>query len=241
MSLHHNLRRLYLATAMTGALVLTPLMAAASTFPVTLPGTYFGGNGSASATIHDTSIGLTENTLAGGFEATGNLHGTGPETFTAWCLDIVTYMKTSSIYTTTTTPFQTLMSAAQKTAINQLFNTGFSTLNLANGADSGGFQLALWELMNEHSGTYDLTAGNFTATSPAALAKGQALLAGLGGPVTQSYHLTWLQSDDARGPNHHYSQNLVTAATVPLPAGGLLLAAAMGGVACLRRTKANRA
>ena len=222
-----------MATAMAGV----PRAAIASTFTVTLPGNYFGSNGSAGATISDSTIPLTERVAAGGFAASGNLHGMGPESFTAWCLDIITSMKTSSDYTPTTTPFQSLISPTRMTNITRLFDTGFKTLNLASGADSGGFQLALWELMYENAPTFDLTTGNFTASSAGALATAQSLLAGLSGPVTKKYALTWLQSTDPRGDGGHYSQNLVTASAVPLPAGGLLLAAAMGGLAALRRRK----
>ena len=73
-----------------------------------------------------------------------------------------------------------------------------------------------------------ISTGNFTASSAGALATAQSLLAGLSGPVTKKYALTWLQSTDPRVDGGHYSQNLVTASAVPLPAGGLLLAAAMG-------------
>lgn len=211
-----------------------PGLASASTFTLSLPDNYFGTNGSAGATIHDSSIPLNEGVLAGGFAATGDLHGTGPENFTAWCLDIVTWMQLSSSYVTTGTPFQTAMTATRISNITRLFDTGYSALKLTDSTDSGGFQLALWEVMNENSATFDLSAGNFTATSDA-LAKGQALLAGMSGPVTQSYRLTWLQSDDSRIAGGHYSQNLVTVSTVPLPAAGLLLVGALGGLAALRR------
>lgn len=227
------------AALIASALALTPLAASAATFTVSLPGNYFGSNGSAGATISDSTIPLTEGVAAGGFAASGNLHGMGVANFTAWCLDIVTSMKTSSDYITTTTPFQSLLSPSRMTNILRLFDTGFKTLNLANGADSGGFQLALWELMYENAPTFDLTSGNFTASSAGALAKAQSLLAGLTGPVTQSYALTWLQSDDPRGQGNHYSQNLVTASPVPLPAGGLLLVTALAGLAALRRRPAR--
>lgn len=235
MSMHHRLQALSLAAAFA----LTPLLAGAATFPVTLAGNYFGSNGSAGATISDSTIPLTAGVLAGGFAATGDLHGSGPESFTAFCLDIVTAMKLSSIYTTTTTPFQSLVPASTITNITRLFETGYSSLNLGNAADSAGFQLALWELMYETGPTYDLTTGNFAASSAVALGKAQTLLAGMSGNITQSYQLTWLQSDDPKGPKNHYSQNLVTVSEVPLPAGGLLLAAAMGGLAALRRKKSR--
>ena len=57
----------------------------------------------------------------------------------------------------------------------------------------------------------------------------------LRGP-TQSYKLTFLESNDQRG-NSQYSQNLVTASPVPLPAAGFLLIGALGGLAAVGRRK----
>lgn len=74
---------------------MTPLLAEASTFKLDLLSGYFGSNGSTGATVSDSNIGLTEDVVAGGFAATGIMNGTGKTDFTAWCLDIVTYMKTS--------------------------------------------------------------------------------------------------------------------------------------------------
>lgn len=92
--------------------------------------------------------------------------------------------------------------------------------------------------MYETAPTFDLTSGHFQATS-AAVGKAQVLLGNLNGNTTQSYKLTWLQSDDPHVDGGHYSQNFVIASQVPLPAGGLLLAAAMGGLAALRRRKSR--
>lgn len=225
-----TLQVLFKSGILAGALSLAPLMAGAATF-ITADN-YFGGNGSEAAHIASGTPGVSENVLAGGFSMTGPLHGGGNETFTAWCLDIVTYMQKSANYVTTDSPFQADLTATQKSNIEKLFETGFSGLDLTIGKNSAGFQLALWELVYETGSSFDLASGNFQATGGGAIGVAGILLGNLGHSITQSYELTWLQAEP------HISQNLVTASEVPLPAGGLLLAGALAGLAAWRRRKA---
>lgn len=196
----------------------------------------FGTNGSASVTITDTPLrpgGI--GTRAGGFA----LKGGGLGDFVAWCLDITTYLKLASNYEVTEDsagyapfPNTTMLSQAQKSRVQSLFDTAFSMLDLTTATDSGGFQLALWEVVFEDSGSYNITSGDFTATGHQnAQNKANELLEGMGGPITQSYRLTFLESQD------HHSQNLVTAAPIPLPAAGFLLLGALGGLAAAARRK----
>ena len=220
------------------------LPASATTLTVSAQsGWIFGGNGYAPATITETT--LRPNGLrvyAGGFAVQGDLQGTGsPQDFTAWCVDIATYLRLPSQYTTTAAPFASgPLSFATITNIERLFETGFKTLDLTNGDQSGGFQLALWEVLYETSGHFDLNAGNFTATNSTALFTGQTLLTGMSGHINQNYKLTFLQSDDTRAADGYYSQNLVTVAAVPLPAGGVLMIGGLGALAALRRRKARK-
>ena len=221
---------------------LLALPAAAATLTISSQGSnIFGSNGNSSVTITEATLrpgGI--GVLAGGFAVTGNLDGVGAaENFIAWCLDISTTLRLPSTYTTTTTPFASgPLSPPRISTIERLFETGLSTLNLGNNADSAGFQLALWEVLYENSGTLSLGTGNFSANhATAAIAVANTLLGNLAlGPVTRDYNLTFLQSNDPHNTvDGHYSQHLVTATPVPLPAGGVLLLAGLGALGALRR------
>jgi len=244
------LRLLCSALALATSLALP---ASAVTLTVTQSGaTIFGTNGNSSATVVETALRpLGLGVLAGGFAVKGNLDGdvlNTDEFFTAWCLDIATYLRLPSIYTTTTTPFSSgALTLAKISNIERLFETGYNSLVVTNNIQSAGFQLALWEVLYENSGTFDLAIGNFSVSSSAAIAAGQALLNGMAGAINWDYDLTFLQSNDPRGgPTGHYSQHLVTAntglelvAAVPLPAGGVQLLAGLGALAALRRRRAG--
>lgn len=174
--------------------------------------------------------------LAGGFRVTD-----GAENFIAWCLDIATNLSLPSDYNTTSTPFSASIGAFSATVtsnIQKLFDTTYSTLDLDSNKQSGAFQLALWEILYETSGTFDLTSGTFyqsrtgTAQDHAeSLANGY--LAGLNGPVTQRYRLTFWES--VAGDNGKRSQNLVSVEPVPLPAAAWMLIAGIGALAGARR------
>ncbi len=229
------------AVAATAAAALFALSFSAEAFPVTQQGSN-AHNGYGAATVKLT--GVSGNVSAGAFALNADELGGN---FAAWCLDIANTLGLPSDYEFTTSPFAgNPLSASVISNLQALVNTAYSAVlaNLNNSAYSAGFQLALWEIITETKKTYDVTKGNFvvstvsghTGAGNAARTKANEFLNGLGGPVTGNYTLTYLQSTDGK-------QSLVNIAPtppvseVPVPAAGLLLMGALGGLGVMARRR----
>lgn len=252
------------------ALGLAAGTASASTFTVFQqnPGNYadeaFGDNGYAPVNI--TSGYTTQAVYAGGFALQGNLSGTGTmENFTAFCLDISHQFTAGTDYSVTNSPFNTstggiALSTLQQNNITKLFDVYYTSALVANDAADAGFQLALWEIVNERNAStagLSLSSGTFKASSykgwadnvsasPQAIQDAQTYLANFQTATNQNnYTLLYLQSVNTSCkpgcPCTQPSQNLVTISAVPLPATGLLLLTAFGGLGfALRRRRSGQ-
>ena len=186
------------------------------------------------------------NVLAGGFNVKY-----GTDKFIAWCLDILDRIDLASDYSVNNVnPFSggtpanngPVLTTGQKNDIQALFDTGYNTFLAAisggaNNSESAGFQLALWEIVNETADSYSLTGGNFTAANnddarKAANKAANDYLAGLDSyDGTKRFNVSYLQAAVAN------EQNLVTVSPVPLPAAGILMLAALGGLAGARKLR----
>ena len=231
------------ALALAGIVLFAPSLASAATLTYQNPANIFGSNGLASVHILSPRDIWTH---AGGFALNGDISGdSAAESFTAWCLDIYAYISDGQNYNITTSPFSVApLTQARIDNIRALFNTGLSGLNLGIGSNSAGFQLALWDLVYEKTvNPLNAGAGKFRASnSTGAINTANLLLAGLAGPITGNFKLTFLESVGRR------SQNLVTGnsipveiPSVPVPAAGLLLFSALAGTGLLARRKRRSA
>ena len=227
--------RFSLATTAAAALLALALPAAAAPFTVESNGPNIG----VGATYH-APVG-SDGTTAGAFNVTSDAFGGA---FTAWCLDLAHKLGLPSEYELTSSPFVgNPISAGVQSTVKALFDTAYSTLNLGDADQSAGFQMALWEILTEGESPvpYSVDAGAgqgsfwITGTGTAnARNIANGFLGGLGGPTNGDYTLTFLQSTDGK-------QSLITVDTpvspVPLPAAGVLLFGALGGLGVVARRR----
>ncbi len=196
------------------AVALAGLFAAQSAAADTL--VYNGpSNGFISASITSpTSL----STSAGGF----NMINTTPSpdvSFQAWCVDIFHTLAWSTNYTLQSAASFYSSDPGKATALSHLASNYLSSVT--NTTNSGAFQLAVWEIVNEASGgSYSLGAGNFQATSGNATAVSTAntWLSNLSGPITMTANVWATQS----------SQDLAVFAPVPEPQTYAMMLAGLG-------------
>jgi hypothetical protein len=221
--------------------VLKPLALAAGLAFVALPAaattvslTFNGGTAGGQATINASPVGVTGTYGAYGFNMTDSSGQLG--NFVAWCLDLQHYLAPvgqARSYEITNTPFGSSygLTAVQQARVQAVFDANYAFVSsTVTNVTQAGFQVALWDALYDtdwNAGTGDFRVGAGSVRNAA----NDFLLAASTFSNNSVWNLTFLESNTN-------NQNLVTASPVPLPAGGLLLLAALGGLGLARRRKA---
>lgn len=153
--------------------------------------------------------------------------------FLAWCVDLANTLSLDppEVYKTNAA----LLGETVTSNLQKLFNTAFAKLEEDNRVQAAGFQLAIWEIIEETGNSFDLEDGTFSVThvSKDVLKAGQGFLDSLGDTPTGLYALTfWEPHPDATS-----SQALVTASPIPLPAAAWMLIAALAATAAATRAR----
>jgi hypothetical protein len=243
--------------AATAALALVAPMAGAT--PVDLryqdSGNVFGvaGNRNASTTVQTNN---TSGSFGAGAFAMEQVPGGDntsllPSKFLAYCLDLFNTITSPVKYEITSTPFVgATLGSDQKFTIARLFDVFVDTAKmLTNTAlstpNSQAMQLALWEVVYETGASYNVNSGDFIITGATNDIRTEAndLLAeatDATSTVARLWNPVFLQSP-FDGDGDQISQNLVTVAPVPLPAGILMLLGAVGGLVAVRRRRSMAA
>lgn len=218
------MKKAILSTASAAAL--TCVMASTGS-AATVTASYTSGPGT-SVTLHSTTVGGTENTSASSFI----MDPTVGDDFIAFCLDLGQVIAEPITYAVKSLN-ETGFGATAINAIDRLFTAHYGSLG-TDATKNAAFQLALWEIIDEGSSNYDVTSGDFWASSNngAALDLANSFLGNLGSD-TGGYKITFYESGT--------SQDLVGASPIPLPAGFVLMLSAFGGLAAVRRRKTGKA
>lgn len=153
--------------------------------------------------------------------------------FFAFCVEITQGLRNGHEYEIA----PALLSVEVQVNIDRLFSSAYNLVQ--DGLTAAGFQVALWEIVEDTSTGFDLSSGNFSAVDASSgagvVGTAQGYLDGLATAPSGLFQIDFLTSAT--------SQDLLTArpTPVPLPAGGMLLMSGLGGLVAFKRMKKRAA
>ena len=180
---------------------------------------------------------------AGGFNT---IDSTTNTSFQSWCVDVFHDFYFNSPTSHGDAVLGSAASVFGTTKGHDLGRLATESYSLVSGHDSSNvnsaaFQLAIWEIVTENAGGYDLYSGNFKASAGnGATALAQSWLDGL--PTTSTYSAS-IWSMQNNGPSGWGPQDVAVFAPIPEPETYAMLLAGiglMGGVVVSRRKRQQR-
>ncbi|MCG7522412.1 VPLPA-CTERM sorting domain-containing protein [Ruegeria sp. Ofav3-42] len=157
--------------------------------------------------------------------------------FVAFCLDLAADAPSgrNNYYSVTSIPFTNLNLIASGAIhrIQSLFDAVYTAgLATDDTKTSAAFQVALWNAVYDNDNS--VNSGSFVAWGNSGVLNlaNQYLAAASAYVGDKKWNLSYLENE-----NYYRRQNLVTASPVPIPAAGLMLLGALGGLTLLRRRR----
>jgi len=161
----------------------------------------------------------------------------GPQ-FVSFCIDIVDYVGSGVVYTLTDLmnspdPILNNMGSEKATDLSKLlfFAVGSelsNVLSLTNN-QAAALQMAVWEVVFEQNGGYNVTNGNFTALNATTQNQANFYLNGISTATEGMQNLIALTNPD--------KQDFIAQSTVPIPAAAWLFATGLIGIGAVSRRK----
>lgn len=154
----------------------------------------------------------------------GAFHFTdGASSFMAFCIQPGVWLDLSQSFSTDTNPLSSTVMAN----VDKLFSAAYG--QVSDAVSAAAFQVALWEVVGETSGSFDLNEGtHYLATGGEVTAMGNLFLGGMDDAETGGYRYTTYVNS---------GQNQISVSEVPLPASAWLLLGGLGGMAAYGRRK----
>lgn len=165
-----------------------------------------------------------------------------------YCTDLYQYVtsstKTYTVEQIENMPGSSPMGMAKADAIRALFAVADANVDSINASNdyATGFQLAIWEIVTDYSGSFAMNANSFTTGNfKAKKTNGSALTSGVVSVASSAYNaaLNFLQTNGQSttllGIAHCDNQDQL----IKVPTPGALALAGFGGLLCTRRRRGN--
>ena len=181
---------------------------------------------------------ITSTPAAGGFMMENTSNSIPNDSFLAWCLDVQGWLAGTATYNlqSAATFYPGALGAVKISALERLATAVLPSVNTK--AESGAFQLAVWEIVNETAGPYSLSNGNFVVgtASDGAYALANTWLANLGNGTFAADTMTLSVWADARG----VTQDLAVFAPIPEPEVYAMLGLGIGFLGFMSRRRKSQ-